>query len=294
MNARSFLFDVLHQEAYRNKGLGQPLYIPESNVHHLSFTNLRAFVDQLYTTDRVTVVACGGVEHGAFAAAVGKAFSQHKAAGKAISKPASEYFGGEFRLSGHYQTHLALGFHGVSWNDKDVYALRVLQALLGGYRASFDDELGRGAATRLGAKVSGPIVELSVFNASYSDSGLFGVFGVAKPGHAAQLADSITSVIAGATRDLERDLARAIAQARASVLFGYQSRAALLEFVGTQSAAHRAVQTPEQFAQGIQSVTAADVKRVAARVFGSRPTLAALGDVVNLPTVDAVQKAIKS
>lgn len=295
-DARRFLFETLHAEAYRNKGLGMPLYIPEVNLGELTTKNLRDYIRQFYSADRTVVTAVGGVDHSAFVKLVADSFGSLRKGEQKVSTPAAEYYGGEYRQAINLDTMLAVAFQGVSWADKDVYALTVLQSLLGGWANGLGNAApGVGITSRLGSKVSGPISEISTFNVNYSDSGLFGVFAQASKGNAGRLSEIILNELRSvASSSSASDLSRAISQAKASVLFKYQLRTPLLDFIGQQAVGRRTPEAPDTFAAALESVTAEDVLRVAKRVLSSRPTVVAIGDVVDVPSVSDVQKAVKA
>eukprot|EP01116_Phalansterium_solitarium_P024827 TRINITY_DN920_c0_g1_i2.p1 TRINITY_DN920_c0_g1~~TRINITY_DN920_c0_g1_i2.p1 ORF type:complete len:306 (-),score=66.66 TRINITY_DN920_c0_g1_i2:163-1080(-) len=96
-NARTFVFEQVHAEAYRNRGLGQPNYIPESNMHQPSESALKQIVEQYYVPNRLVVAASGGVQHEAFAELVAKSFTAESLAAPAdlpsVAKPPAEYLG---------------------------------------------------------------------------------------------------------------------------------------------------------------------------------------------------------
>lgn len=297
-NARSFVFEQVHAEAFRNKGLGQPNYIPESNIDQPESDDLRRLVNQFYVPERLVVAASGGVQHEQFAEMVAKAFDALPAgSGLPVAKSASVYLGGEFRQAANFETQLAIAFNGVSWTDKDLFAVKVLKTLLGGARRSLTSiGAGSGFASRLGSKVSGPIQELSTFASVYSDGGVFGVFGRADIGNAGKLSDTIIAELRTlASKSVtDADLKRAVAQAKAAVLFGTETRSALVEFVATQCLAGRPISSAEQFAAEIDKVNADDVARVAKRLLSSRPTVVAVGDVVGVPSADSIAKSLSS
>ncbi len=65
-NPRALTFELLHQEAYRNRGLGQSLYAPLFNIHNLNEDVLRNFISKNYRFDGAAIVATGGVSHEQF------------------------------------------------------------------------------------------------------------------------------------------------------------------------------------------------------------------------------------
>jgi len=126
------IFEELHGDAFRHKGLGLPLYPPLYNIHHIEPDTLNTFVRQNYTTSRTVLVAVGGISHEKILDRASKVFAAIPK-GSEVPKVASKYSGGEGRvLADASGTHVAIGFQGAGYNDKDIHALGVLQFLLGG------------------------------------------------------------------------------------------------------------------------------------------------------------------
>lgn len=297
-NPRVLTLELLHQEAYRNQGLGQSLYAPAFNIHHLNPAKLSNFVKSYYTSDNLVIVATGGIEHPTFVKLVEQYFTHQK--GQGTKSTPSAYFGGEQRHPGDFETHLALGFEGESLTSKDSVALGVLQHLLGSGNSYGRYGVGNGLTSRLNRNVVSPnaawIEEASAFNFNYTDSGLFGVFAIAKRGNVSKLVDSITKELNNVTTGSisNEELSRARNQYKSSILYNTESRVPLVEFVGKQTLAKNQQIAPSDFVKAIDSVSASGLVTVAKKVFKSKPTLVVLGDVANTPTVEKISSAFKS
>lgn len=53
------LFELVHRQAYRNRGLGQPLVATKDNLHHINHETLAKFVDAHYGLDQSVFVGVG-------------------------------------------------------------------------------------------------------------------------------------------------------------------------------------------------------------------------------------------
>ncbi len=205
----------------------------------------------------------------------------------------SPYIGGETLLANSADTHVAIGFEGASFLDKDIYPLRALQHLLGGGKANTTkDGVGNGNAGPLYRNIVAKnphVKETKAFNLNYSDSGLFGVYGVAeRGGNGAQLVTALAQEIqqiANSKVD-SKGLERAKNQFKSSVLFNTDTSDSLVDFLGNSTLLSKQPQdlkTPTQFVEGINSVTAEDIQRVAKKILSKPPTLSAIGDVAGIP-----------
>jgi len=292
-NPRQLIFEVLHQEAYRNKGLGQSLYPPIYNIDHINEHHLKKFHSQTFTPKRIVLVGTGGVDHEKLLK-IAADLAGDVTGTEGVAKPPSPYVGGEARFAGDYETHVALGFQGAALNGQDLFALGVLQHALGGGRKLFKQGLSH-PSSRLNRAVEKAdyLEEANTFNFNYSDSGLFGVFGVAHNGHAADLVRDLTTSLSNVKNIDTKEVERARAQYKASILDSVDKRVSLLEFVGTQIIATGRVSTPSEFAASVDSVTVDAVRNVAKKVLSSKPTLVAMGDVDNLPTLDQIRSSLQ-
>jgi predicted Zn-dependent peptidase len=53
------LFELVHRQAYRNRGLGQSLIASKDNIHHINQDTLTKFVHANYTPDQSVLVVVG-------------------------------------------------------------------------------------------------------------------------------------------------------------------------------------------------------------------------------------------
>ena len=75
----------------------------------------------------------------------------------------------------------------------------------------------------------------------------------------------------------EEELTRARVQLKAGLLMALESTNARMDALGPQLLIYGRPIPPEEMVDRIDAVGAADVARVARRIFGGRPTMAAMG-----------------
>jgi len=303
---KALLFDLLHQAAFRGRALGQPFYAPY-NVEHLNFPELFNFRYGTFVPEKMALVAVGSdIDHDRFVQIANDEFKKtaqfppqvnpESARQHYTTEVPSTYAGGESIYANSADTHVAIGFSGPSFLERDVFALRALQYILGGGKADASKEgLGGGSSGAIFKNVveknNKVVKEAGAFNFNYSDAGLFGVYGIAKRGdHASELATSLAQELqrAANTKVDNTTLERAKKQFRASVLFNTDTTESLADFLGSGALLAKNPQdlkTPSQFVEGINSVSADDIQRVAKQALSKPPTLAAIGDIAGVPTV---------
>merc|ERR1739844_636723 len=112
------------------------------------------------------------------------------------------YTGGDLRAEGPSQfAHVAIGLESAAWGKRELAPTAILQTLLGGGSA-VSNSPGSGVTSRLATQVvqQNPYVEsCAAFNTSYSDSGLFGVYGVCQPDKASEMCSAIAKTLTSLT-----------------------------------------------------------------------------------------------
>ena len=128
--------ELVHHTAYKNNTLGNPLLCPEENLQLISPNLIQQYLNQWFRPERLVVAGCG-VEHDQLVNISQKYFGNMKPLAPLDKELANEspiYTGGELYLEDRTQdmTHIYIAFEGVGIHDDDVYALAVMQMLLGG------------------------------------------------------------------------------------------------------------------------------------------------------------------
>jgi ubiquinol-cytochrome c reductase core subunit 2 len=239
-----------------------------------------------------------GLEHDVLVKSVEAALANKTTKKHEGSVEASKYSGGEFLVPASGHTHIALAFEGASLKGdaKDALAIGVLQQILGSVlNGNAAVQIGTGATSRLAVNVfpnNSAAYVISAFNFAYSDSGLFGVYAETRDAPN-RLVSSITAELAKLRSSLSaEELAKGKAAFKLTLLDQGSRRTPALEFIGSHVLASGKAVTPEEYAAQVDSLTAEDVARVAKKVFSTRPTFVAVGDVAQLPTAEEIASSV--
>lgn len=193
------------------------------------------------------------------------------------------YTGGSIPLSGDGPGHVAMGFKGVSWSDEDLVPVCVLHTLLGGGGSFSSGGPGKGMYTRLFADIlsrHGWVSSAVAFNHCYSDSGVFGIHAsCADPANLNNLIE-VVGVQAGkmAGPATAEELNRAKAMTKSSLLMNLESRAVVCEDIGRQILGSGKYVGATKLSAAIDKVDEGDIRRVAAKMLESKPSLVIHGD----------------
>jgi len=292
------VLELAHSAAYPMNTLGHPLYLTKKNLPNVySAETLRAFHAARYTGNNM-VVAAVGVEHDQMVSLASQYFGE-VSSGEKASDAAATYTGGDLRMfdmSKDGTLHLTLSFESSSWHDADLVPASVLQMMMGGGGSFSAGGPGKGLFTRLYERVLNRcawVHSATCVNNIYNDTGLFTLHGHCSPQFASQMAQVLVEQakeMKGPVTDEE--LGRAKNQLKSTILMHLENRYFQHDDLGRQVLTYNKVVSPSTLCSQIDAVTAADIQRVAAKMLGSNPTVAAAGDCALLPAHQDIAKAL--
>jgi predicted Zn-dependent peptidase len=276
------IFDHFQTAAYPGQAVGRPVLGTAELVRGFTHDTLANFVHRHYGPARMIVATAGNVRHDAVLEMVTRQFTALPPSTPA-PEDAPRYVGGEYREERDTeQVHMVLGFDSVGAADPDIYAASVLSTLLGG-----------GMSSRLFQEVRekrGLAYTVYSFVGALNDGGLFGVYTSMGEGDAAEtlavVCDEVMKVTQGVSPE---ELSRARAQFRAGLLMSLESTDTRSERLARQIATFGRPLTIDEVVDSIEAVDQETVIRVAKRIFGGAPTLAALGPIGGVESLDKVK-----
>lgn len=283
------IFDRLHQTAYRDTMLGRTILGPEENIRSISKADIEEYVNTHYIAPRMVVAGAGAVNHDQLVELSEKHFGS--VAAKGDNEPvmeAARFTGSDIRVryDDMPQAHVAYAFETAGWCDPDNYPLMVIANMLGSWDAQTTG--GEHSSSPLVANVAsqGQATSISTFNTQYSDTGLFGVYGVLNDGPGAnQLMYEITNAMTGLCYAVDDVLLEeAKNQLKMNVLAQMDGSTAVCEDVGRQLLTYGRRIHPTETLARIDAVDTNAVKACANRYFYDRDfALAGIGPILELP-----------
>ncbi|XP_062999101.1 cytochrome b-c1 complex subunit 2, mitochondrial [Elgaria multicarinata webbii] len=284
-NPQVGLLENLHAAAYRN-ALANSLYCPDYRVGKITSEQLQHFVQSNFTSARMALVGLG-VSHSDLKQVGEQFLNIRSGAGSAGEK--AKYRGGEIReQNGQSLVHAAVVAEGAAGGSAEANAFSVLQHVL-----------AAGPLVKRGSRVTSKLIQgvakatplpfdAAAFNANYSDSGLFGVYTISQASDAGEVIkaalNQVKAVSQGGLTDAE--LTRAKNQLKAAFLMSVESSEGFLDEIGSQALASGACTSPAAVVEKIDSVAAADVVNAAKKFVSGKKSMAASGDLTNVPFVD--------
>ena len=270
------VFDHLQSAIYPDQPMGWPILGREETVSAFTQEELRTYMAANYRAADMTLVSSGAVEHDEIVRAAEEKFASLRA-GPAPTPLPARYVGGDIRLSQDLeQAHVVYAFPGVSSSDPDFYTEQVYVMALGG-----------GMSSRLfqeAREKRGLCYAISAFAQAHRDGGTIGVY----TGTGEVEAAEISAVIAGEMEQLaagasEREVARAKAQLKSSLLMGLERPGQRAEQIASHMFTHGRLLSIEEMTARLDEVDARAVRRFGERVMESaNPSMAAVGSVGRL------------
>ncbi|XP_028765332.1 probable mitochondrial-processing peptidase subunit beta, mitochondrial [Neltuma alba] len=285
------IFDHLHATAFQYTPLGRTILGPAQNIKTITKDHLQNYIQTHYTAPRMVIAASGAVKHEDIVEQVKKLFtklsSDPTTASQLVAKEPAIFTGSEVRMIDDDipLAQFAVAFEGASWTDPDSISLMVMQAMLGSWNktAGGGKHMGSELAQRVG--INEVAESMMAFNTNYKDTGLFGVYAVAKPDCLDDLAYAIMyETTKLAYRVSEDDVTRARNQLKSSLLLHIDGTSPVAEDIGRQLLTYgRRIPFAELFAR-IDAVDASTIKRVANRfIYDKDIAIAAMGPIQGLP-----------
>ena len=275
------IFDHLQETAYPDQPLGRAILGTAERVAGMPRDGLAGFMQRHYQGSRMVLCAAGAVQHEQMTALAGEMFADLPNQPDSPIESAA-YSGGDFRDHRQLeQVHLTMAFPGLSYDDDDFYALQVLSTLFGG-----------GMSSRLFQEVRerrGLCYSIFSFASSYVDGGLFGVYAGTGEDELDQLVDVVGEEmlkLSGGVSEEEVDRGRA--QLKAGTLMSLESSSARAEQLARQLLIFGRPLPLQELIERIDAVDADAVTRLAARLAGGRPAIAAMGPIGKLASYDDI------
>jgi len=269
------VFDIFSETAYPEQALGAPILGRAHNIQDMSKGDLQGYIDAFYHPANTVISAAGAVDHDKFVTQVEELFAG-RSSSEACSFKDAVYKGGDTRLVKDLeQSHFILGFQGLGRLDEDYFAAQTLSTIL-----------GAGMSSRLFQEVRekrGLVYSIFSYHSGYQDDGQFGIYAGTGPENLDEIIPVICDEVLKVGGDVtEKELARAKSQLKAGMLMGRESMMTRADQQAKYMLFRGEAFDLETLISTIDDIDIAAIKRVADKIFASRPTLAALGPLDKL------------
>ncbi|KAM4829558.1 cytochrome b-c1 complex subunit 2, mitochondrial [Thomomys bottae] len=284
-NPQARVIENLHAVAYRN-ALGNSLYCPDYRIGKVTPEELHFFVQNHFTSARMALIGIG-VNHYVLKEIGEQFLNMRGGLGLSISK--AKYLGGEIReQNGDSLVHAAIVAESAALGSNEANAFSVLQHVLGAgphvKRGSNSTSLLHQAIS----KGSQQPFDVSAFNASYSDSGLFGIYTVSQAAAAGDVIKTAYNKVRAVSQGTlsSTDVQTAKKKLKTAYLMSLESSEGFLDEVGSQALIAGSYMPPSTALQQIDSISDSDVINAAKKFISSKKSMAACGNLCTTPFID--------
>lgn len=284
-NPQAHVIENLHAAAYKN-ALANSLYCPDYRIGKVTPEELHFFVQNNFTSARMALIGLG-VSHPVLKQVAEQFLNMRGGLGLSGSK--TRYRGGEIReQNGDSLVHAAVVAESANIGSPEANAFSVLQHVLG---AGPHVKRGSNATSSLYqavAKGTNQPFDVSAFNASYSDSGLFGIYTVSQATTAGDVIKAAYNQVKAVAQGklTSTDLQTAKNKLKAGYLMSVESSEGFLNEVGSQALVAGSYVPPTTVLQQIDSVAEADVVKAAEKFVSGQKSMAASGNLLHTPFLD--------
>lgn len=281
------VFDMVMETAYAGGAIGRRILGTPKTVRAQNRGTMRDFLNRNYCIPSMVVSAAGALEHDQLVSEIGSKFDSFRR--ESLSAPdAARYTGGEQRrIKKLEQAHVVLAFEGLSYRDPDHYVMHVLSHIIGG-----------GMSSRLFQEIRekrGLCYEVYSFFSPFDDSGLFAVYGGTGETQLDEYMPlAIDTMRAAVEKPNDKEVARAKAQMKMSLLASLESPGRRAEQMARHMLVYGRVLPREEMVAAIEAITLDDVTRVGRRLLSSTPTLAGIGPIRKLESMDRIAERLGS
>ena len=269
------VFDVFQSISHPDHPLGRPILGTQDSVNGFGRADLNTFMTRHYAADNIVVSAAGDVEHDALVKLVEDHFAdlplKHQKVERSLPTwPGFDHPRRQVITRDLEQAHVVVGLKGVAIGDQDRMALSALSVLYGGGMSS---RLFQEAREKRGLCYS-----VFSFSQPFSDSGVLAVYAGTSMDDAGQMihltGQELVDLAGHAHAEETR---RAVAQMRASLRMQQENVSSIGESMARQLLLFGRVKPPAELLAELDAITAADIRRVAARLLETPPVMAGIG-----------------
>lgn len=283
------VMDILAEGIYRGHPLGYTILGREENLLSFSPEDLRSYISDQYQADNIVIAIAGHIDEQTAIREVERLFGQMPQGKEAdVRTLSSPPFHKSIvtRNKDIEQVHLCLSSPGFKAGSDELYALILLNNVLGGTQSS-----------RLFQEIReahGMAYSVFSFHTSYQDAGMFGIYAGTSPEHVSQVLSAIHRIC----KDMAEqpmtavELEKAKGQVKGAMMLGLESSGSRMSRLAKNELLLGREVSVEETIEKIEAVTSREILDVAQNLFNGAFSLSAVGPLEGLDlesTVEAIQ-----
>jgi predicted Zn-dependent peptidase len=253
--------DLLSSAAYGEHPLGSSILGTESILESLTVEQIKKYVSSHYTASNTVVAVAGNVDDQVIDK-ISRYFDSFQNKGETFELTPPNYKGNiVYRSKSTEQSHICLGLPGLSFKDPDLYALILMNNILGG---SMSSRLFQEIREKRGLAYS-----VYSYHSAHEDSGLFAIYA----GTAPKQTNEVLDVVEVLLNDLHEkgltatELTKGKEQLKGSIMLGLESTSSRMSRIGKNELMLGKHISLDETISKIDAVTLEDVSALCKRIF---------------------------
>ena len=277
--------DYWQRTAFPNQSIGRLIIGKKEIIHSIQREKIVNFMQSNYHPTKMVVSAAGKINHDEFVEQISNSMT-NLPKGKISDRIKATYKGGEYREDKKLeQIHVILGFEGLDFFDDDIYALKIYSAIM-----------GAGMSSRLFQEIRekrGLVYSIYASARSFYDTGTFQVVAGTGKEEITELLPVLCSELLNAPKNLtEKEIEKSKTQLRAATLMASESTMSNAAIAVHQLFTEGKLIDIQETIEKINKVTKSSIEKVANKILSSKPTIASIGPIKQLETLDKIQKRL--
>lgn len=224
---------------------------------------IQQYYQDFYTPDNIVIAAAGNLSHERLEALAERYFGKMKGKRKQMVASTAPILIPAITIQPKAveQVHLCLGTTSVPQSSPDIYAVHILNNILGG-----------GISSRLFQSIredKGLAYSIYSYQTNYSDAGLFTVYAGTRPSNAVQVTELIWHNISDLKAEgiTLRELTKTKEQLKGSLLLGLESSSSRMSRIGKMEITLGKYITLDEVVRKIDEVSIEDLQKILADLF---------------------------
>ncbi len=277
--------DYWQRTAFPNQPIGRLIIGKKEIIKSIEREKIVNFMQNNYHPTKMIVSAAGKINHEKFVEQITNSMT-NLPKGKIRERIKASYKGGEYREDKELeQIHLVLGFKGLDYYDDDYYALKIYSAIM-----------GAGMSSRLFQEIRekrGLVYSIHASSRSFYDTGTFQIIAGTGEKQIKELLPVLCEELLNAPKNLtEKEIEKSKTQLKSATLMSTESTMANAAIAVHQIFTKGKLIKIEETIEKIQNVTKSSIEKAANKLLSSKPTIASIGPIKNLETLDKVQNRL--
>ena len=277
--------DYWQRTAFPNQSIGRLIIGKKKIIQSIEREKIVNFMQNNYHPTKMVVSAAGKINHDEFVEQITNSMT-NLPKGKISDRSKATYKGGEYREEKELeQIHLILGFEGLDFYDDDYYALKIYSAIM-----------GAGMSSRLFQEIRenrGLVYSIYAVARSFYDTGTFQVVAGTGKEEIKELLPVLCNELINAPKNLTiKEIEKSKTQLRTATLMASESTMSNAFLAVHQLFTEDKLIDIQETLEKINNVTKYSIEKVANKILASKPTIASIGPIKQLETLDKIQERL--